>query len=56
MKKGLRRIPITNLHSTPRQNRRPDEEGIKTNEPQQLFMVESSQNRRPDEEGIKTTV
>jgi len=37
----------------PRQNRRPDEEGIKT-----VFQLMNywllSQNRRPDEEGIKT--
>ena len=35
------------------QNRRPDEEGIKTYRFDEIFHI-VCQNRRPDEEGIKT--
>jgi len=53
MKKGLRPPIDQNNGGPPRQNRRPDEEGIKT------VIVTGAQNhkrqnRRPDEEGIKT--
>jgi len=36
------------------QNRRPDEEGIKTWKKRNVWHTETGQNRRPDEEGIKT--
>ena len=39
-----------------RQNRRPDEEGIKTPGRQKCCRPHGGQNRRPDEEGIKTQV
>ena len=53
MKKGLRRPKYGKLVAVVGQNRRPDEEGIKTGCDITRYN-EMSQNRRPDEEGIKT--
>ena len=54
MKKGLRlAVDYKVVEAFNSQNRRPDEEGIKT----MLFVYSRQlrrQNRRPDEEGIKT--
>ena len=53
MKKGLRRGAISTVRRGCYSNRRPDEEGIKT-ERGGGVAVEVHSNRRPDEEGIKT--
>jgi len=53
MKKGLRHFRHDNLQKKVGQNRRPDEEGIKTSNRRKYFLS-NRQNRRPDEEGIKT--
>ena len=54
MKKGLRHCGVHDKYTESDSNRRPDEEGIKT----QAMCPTASQynysNRRPDEEGIKT--
>ena len=53
MKKGLRLCRLKCVLRRCRQNRRPDEEGIKTLVYDEIVHV-VGQNRRPDEEGIKT--
>ena len=53
MKKGLRLLARATMRANGGQNRRPDEEGIKTLLPG-AFNQLVGQNRRPDEEGIKT--
>jgi len=55
MKKGLRPRRQTCCRPQARQNRRPDEEGIKTIH-HLLLQLPQCQNRRPDEEGIKTWI
>ena len=55
MKKGLRRHPRGLLLALPDFNRRPDEEGIKTDLVRLVVEVAQDFNRRPDEEGIKTS-
>ena len=52
MKKGLRLLGYLH-YLVYRQNRRPDEEGIKTQFAKHIAEPKR-QNRRPDEEGIKT--